>query len=186
MANLFYVTTVSLDGYAADKDGRLDWAAPDEEVHSFVNDLLRPIGTHLFGRRMYETMAVWDVLSTQPDQPPFVRDFATIWAVTDKIVFSKTLKSVASPGARIERIFDPDAVRRLKAESGHDMTIGGADLAGQAIKAGLVDEYHMIVAPCLLGGGKRAFSEGVFAGLDLAGERRFDNGTVYLHYRTKN
>ncbi len=185
MAKLIYVTTASLDGYVTDKEGRFDWAFPDEEVHSFVNDILRPVGTYLFGRRMYETMAVWDLLSTQPDQPPFVLDFANIWAVTDKIVFSKTLEKVSSPRARIERRFDPDAVRRLKAESGHDMTVGGPGLAGQAIKAGLVDEYHVITVPILVGGGLRSFSEGVLVGLDLVGERRFGNGMVYLHYRGK-
>ncbi len=183
MAKLIYSAIASLDGYVADEDGNFDWAAPDEEVHSFVNDLERPVGTYLYGRRMYEVMAYWESLPPA-GQPPFIQDFAEIWQAADKIVYSKTLETASSARTRIERDFDPEAVRQLKASAGRDLTVGGADLAAQAIKAGLVDEYHLFVAPIVVGGGKQSLPDNVRLGLELLDERRFGNGVVHLHYRT--
>jgi dihydrofolate reductase len=185
MAKLIYTALMSLDGYIADEDGNFDWAAPDEEVHSFVNDLERPVGTYLLGRRMYEVMAYWETAHTLADQPSFSQDFAKIWQATDKIVYSKTLETVSSARTRIERDFDPEAVWRLKAHVGRDITVGGPDLAGQAIQAGLVDECHLILAPVVVGGGTRALPEGVRLELELLDERRFGNGMVHVHYRTR-
>jgi dihydrofolate reductase len=146
VAKLIYSAIASLDGYIEDEDGKFDWAEPDEEVHTFINDLERPIGTHLLGRRMYEVMSSWETIDLV-DQPPFIREFAEIWRARDKVVYSKTLQTVASAGARIEREFDPEAVRRMKAEAGRDLTVGGPDLASQAFRAALVDELHLFVAP---------------------------------------
>jgi dihydrofolate reductase len=185
MAKLIYSAIASLDGYVADEDGNFDWAAPDEEVHSFVNDLERPLGTYLYGRRMYEVMGYWETAHTLADQPPFVQDFAEIWQAADKIVYSKTLETVSSARTRIERDFDPEAVRQLKAAAGRDISVGGPDLAAQAIKAGLVDEYHLFVAPIAVGGGKQSLPNSVRLKLELLDERRFGSGTVYLHYRTR-
>jgi dihydrofolate reductase len=185
MAKLIYSAISSLDGYVADEEGNFDWAAPDEEVHSFVNDLERPVGTYLYGRRMYEVMAYWETAHTLADQRPVVEDFAEIWQAADKVVYSKTLETVASARTRIERDFDPEAIRQLKASAGRDITVGGPDLAAQAIKAGLVDEYHLFLAPVVVGGGKQAFPNGVRAKLELLDERRFGNGVVHLHYRTR-
>jgi dihydrofolate reductase len=184
MAKLIYSAITSLDGYVADEDGDFDWAVPDEEVHSFVNDLERPVGTYLYGRRMYEVMLFWETAHTLPDPPPFVWDFAQIWQAADKIVYSKTLESVSSARTRIERAFDPEAVRLMKASAGTDITVGGPDLAGQAIKAGLVDEYHLFVTPVVVGGGRQFLPDDVRLKLDLVDERRFGNGMVYLRYRT--
>ena len=184
MANLIYSAITSLDGFVADEDGNFDWAAPDEEVHAFVNDLERPVGTYLYGRRMYDVMAYWETAHTVPDQPPFVEDFAAIWQAADKIVYSRTLDTVSSARTRIEREFDPEAVRQLKARAVRDITVGGPDLAAQAIKAGLVDEYHLFVTPVVVGGGKKSLPDGVRMTLELLDERRFGNGVVYLHYRT--
>ena len=184
MAKLIYSAITSLDGYVADEDGNFDWAAPDEEVHTFVNDLERPVGTYLYGRRMYEVMVVWETVHTLADQPPFMRDFAEIWQAADKIVYSTTLETVSSARTRIERDFDPEAVRQMKATAGRDITVGGPDLAAQAIKAGLVDECHLFVAPIVVGGGKRALPDDVRLKLELLDERRFGNGVVHLHYRT--
>jgi dihydrofolate reductase len=184
MAKLIYSAITSLDGYVADEDGNFDWAAPDEEVHSFVNDLERPVGTYLYGRRMYEVMIFWETAHTLPDQPPFVQDFAQIWQAADKIVYSTTLESVASARTRIERAFDPEAVRQMKASARRDITVGGPDLAGQAIRAGLVDECHLFVAPVVVGGGRQSLPNNVSLKLDLVDERRFGNGVVYLRYRT--
>ena len=184
MAKLIYTAIASLDGYIEDAEGNFDWAAPDEEVHAFVNDLERPVGTHLYGRRLYETMVYWESLPDLAEQPPFVQDFAEIWQAADKIVYSRTLQAVSSARTRIEREFDPEAVRQLKAAADRDLTIGGAELAGQAIEAGLVDEYHLFLMPVLVGGGKQALPAGnVRVDLELIDERRFRNGTVYLHYR---
>ena len=169
----------------ADEDGNFDWAEPDEEVHTFVNDLERPVGTYLYGRRMYEVMVDWETAHTLADQPPFMQDFAEIWRAADKIVYSKTLETVTSARTRIERDFDPEAVRQLKAAAGRDITVGGPDLAAQAIKAGLVDEYHLFLAPVVVGGGKQCLSNSVRLKLELLGERRFGNGMVHLHYRTR-
>ena len=184
MAKLIYSAITSLDGYVAGEEGNFDWAEPDGEVHSFVNDLERPVGTYLYGRRMYETMLAWETMSLD-DQPAVVRDFAEIWRAADKIVYSKTLESVSSARTRIERNFDPEAVRRLKAAAERDITVGGPNLAAQAIKAGLVDEYHLFVAPVVVGGGNQALPTNVRLKLELLDERRFGNGMVHLHYRTR-
>jgi dihydrofolate reductase len=182
MAKLIYSAITSLDGYIADEEGNFDWAAPDEEVHSFVNDLERSVGTYLYGRRMYEVMAYWETALKIPDQPPVVEDFAQIWQAADKIVYSKTLETVSSARTRIDRDFDPEAVRQMKAAAGHDLTVGGPDLAAQAINAGLVDEYHLLLTPVVVGGGKRSLPKNFRLKLELLDERRFDNGVVYLHY----
>ena len=185
MAKLIYSGITSLDGYVADEGGNFDWAVPDEEVHTFVNDLERPVGTYLYGRRMYEVMIAWETARTLADQPPFVRDFAEIWQAADKIVYSMTLETVSSARTRIERDFDPAAVRQMKATAGRDITVGGPDLAAQAIKAGLVDECHLFVTPIVVGGGKQFLPDDVRLKLELLDERRFGNGVVHLHYRTR-
>ncbi|MGH2868115.1 MAG: dihydrofolate reductase family protein [Solirubrobacteraceae bacterium] len=182
MAKLIYSAIASLDGYVEDERGQFDWAAPGEEVHAFVNDLERPIGTHLYGRRMYETMVFWETVSTGADQAQVMRDFAEIWRAAEKIVYSRTLPAVSSARTRIEREFDIDAIRRLKETSGADITIGGAELGGQAIRAGLVDECHLFLGPIVVGGGKRALPDKVRAQLKLLDERRFKSGVVYLRY----
>ena len=184
MARLVYSAIMSLDGYVADADGNIDWGEPDEEVFAFVNDLERLIGTYLYGRRMYEVMVYWETFPTTADQPPVERDFAELWQAADKIVYSTTLESVSSARTRIERDFDPEAVRQWKATAVRDITVSGPDLAAQAIKAGLVDEYHLIVAPIVVGGGKQALPNDVRLKLELLDERRFGNGVMHLHYRT--
>ena len=184
MAKLIYSAIASLDGYIEDNAGKFDWAVPDEEVHTFVNDLERPVGTYLYGHRMYEVMVAWETIPLA-DQPPFVRDFAQMWQAADKIVYSKTLETVSSARTRIERDFDPEAVRQMKAPAGRDISVGGPDLAAQAIKAGLVDEFHLLTAPIVVGGGKRSLPNDVRLKLELLDERRFGNGTVHLRYRTK-
>jgi len=180
MANLIYSAIASLDGYIEDEHGRFDWAAPDEEVHAFANDLERSIGTYLYGRRMYETMVYWE---TDDDQAAVARDYAKIWRAAEKVVYSRTLQTVSSERTSLEREFDAAAVKRLKESSQSDITIGGAELAGQAIAAGLVDECHLLLAPAVVGGGKRALPAGVHAELELLNERRFRSGVVYLRYR---
>jgi dihydrofolate reductase len=185
MANLIYSAIMSLDGYIADEDGNFDWAAPDDEVHAFVNDLERPIDTYLYGRRMYEIMVYWETALTVPDQPPVFQDFARIWQAADKIVYSRTLGRVSSARTRIERDFDPEAVRALKATAGRDLTLGGPDLAAQAIKTGLVDEWQLFVVPIVVGGGKSALPKNVRVKLELLEERRFGSGVVFLRYRTR-
>jgi dihydrofolate reductase len=182
MAKLIYSAVASLDGFVEDAQGRFDWAAPDEEVHAFVNDLERPIGTYLYGRRMYETMMSWQTLDAEGDQPAVARDFAGIWRSAEKIVYSGTLQAVSTPKTRLERAFDPDAVRRVKHGSAADVTVGGAELAGQAIAAGLVDECQLFLCPVVVGGGKRALPENVRAQLDLVDVRRFGGGVVYVRY----
>jgi dihydrofolate reductase len=184
MAKLIYSAITSLDGYIADEDGNFDWAVPDDEVHAFINNSERPIGTYLYGRRMYEVMVAWETADTFADQRPVMRDFAEIWQAADKIVYSKTLATVSSAKTRIERDFDPEAVRQVKASAGRDITVGGPDLAAQAIKAGLVDEYHLFVAPIVVGGGTQLFPDNVRLKLELLDERRFGNGMAHLRYRT--
>jgi dihydrofolate reductase len=183
MAELIYSAIASLDGYVADEEGKFEWAAPDEEVHAFVNDLERPVGTYLYGRRMYETMRFWETEPRAPDAAPAMRDFAGIWRAADKIVYSTKLESASSARTRIERRFEPGSVRDLKAAAERDLGIGGANLAGQALRAGLVDELHLFLVPIVIGGGTRALPEGVRIPLELIDERRFGNGTVYLRYR---
>ena len=184
MAKLIYSVITSLDGYIEDESGKFDWALPDEEVHAFFNDLERPVGTYLYGRRMYETMVYWETAHTVADQPPSILDFAKIWQAADKVVYSTTLKTVSCARTRIERDFDPEAVRQMKAVAERDLTVGGADLAAQAIRAGLVDELHLFVAPVVVGGGKQALPDDVRLKLELLDERRFGSGLVHLRYRT--
>jgi dihydrofolate reductase len=185
MAKLIYSAIASLDGYVADADGNFDWAVPDEEVHTFINDLERPVGTYLYGRRMYETMVVWETDPTLADQSPLMRDFAEIWQAADKIVYSKTLEEVSTARTRIERDFDPEAVRQMKALARRNLIVGGPELAAQAFRAELVDECHLFVVPMVVGGGKRSLPDNVRMKLDLLDERRFGNGMVYLEYRTR-
>jgi dihydrofolate reductase len=184
MAKLIYSVIASLDGYVADEDGNFDWAEPGEEVHRFVNDLERPVGTYLYGRRMYDVMSVWETDPSLADESLVQRDYAEIWQAADKVVYSRTLEAPVTARTRIEREFDPDAVRRLKAAADRDLTLGGPNLAAQALAAGLVDECGLYVAPIMVGGGNRAFPDKVRVPLSLVDERRFGNGVVYLHYRT--
>jgi dihydrofolate reductase len=185
-ARLVYSAIASLDGYIADAKGSFEWAAPDEEVHAYVNELERPVGTHLYGRRMYETMVFWETQGDGPDDSDITRDYAEIWRAADKVVFSRTLRSVSSARTRLERDFSPEVVRGLKAAAGSDLSIGGAELAGQALAAGLVDDLHLFVVPVLVGGGTRALPDGVPDGvavaLELVHEQRFAGGFVHLHY----
>jgi dihydrofolate reductase len=185
MSRLIYSAIAALDGYIADEDGNFDWAVPDEDVHAFINDLDRPLGTYLYGRRMYETMVGWETDPTLAEQSPLMRDFAEIWQAADKSVYSRTLEAVSTARTRIERDFDPEAVLRMKASAVRDMIVGGADLAAQAFRAGLVDECHLFVAPIVVGGGKRSLPDDVRLKLELLDERRFGSGMVYLHYRTR-
>jgi dihydrofolate reductase len=185
MGKLIYSTITSLDGYVADKDGNFDWAAPDEEVHTFFNDLERKVGTYLYGRRMYEVMRYWETAHALTDQPSFMQDFAKIWRAADKIVYSKTLETASSARTRIERDFYPDTVRRMKAQAERDISVGGPGLATQAFKTGLVDECHLFVTPVVVGGGKRSLPNDVRLELELLDERRFEGGVVHLHYSTR-
>ncbi|HEV7750319.1 MAG TPA: dihydrofolate reductase family protein [Baekduia sp.] len=184
MAKLIYSTIASLDGYVADADGKFDWSVPDDEVHAFVNDLERPIGTYLYGRRMYDVMVAWETMPAGPDESPVTRDYAQIWRAADKVVYSKTLAAPSSARTRIERDFDPDAIRQMKASAARDISVGGPQLAGEALKAGLVDECHVLVSPIVVGGGNPSLPDDVRVKLDLLDERRFGNGVVHLHYRT--
>jgi dihydrofolate reductase len=183
VARLIYMAIASLDGYVADEDGKYDWARPDDEVFGFVNDFERPIGTYLYGRRLYEEMIGWETLP-QAGQPPLMLDFAQIWRAADKVVFSRSLEAVSTTRTRIERDFDPGAVRQLKARADQDVTVGGPVLAAEALKAGLVDECHLIVCPVVVGGGKKSLPGGVHLRLELLAERRFASGAVYLRYAT--
>jgi dihydrofolate reductase len=186
MAKLIYSVISSLDGYIEDEQGSFDWAEPDEEVHRFVNDLERPVGTYLYGRRMYDVMRYWETAHTAPDVPPIEREFAEIWQAADKIVYSRTLETASTARTRIERTFDPEAVRQLKAAAGPDLSVGGPELAAQALKAGLVDECHLFLAPIVVGGGKPSLPDSLRVPLELLDERRFGNGTVFLRYRTRS
>ena len=183
MAKLIYSAIASLDGYIADADGNFDWAAPDEEVHDFVNELERPIGTYLYGRRMYETMVVWETMDAEPDLAPVIRDFTQIWQAAEKVVYSKTLETVSSARTRIERKFDHEAVRRMKQMAERDISVGGPGLAAEAIRAGLVDELQLLIAPIVVGAGNSCLPDDVRRRLDLVDQRRFGNGMAYLRYR---
>jgi dihydrofolate reductase len=185
MAKLIYSAITSLDGYIADEDGNFDWAVPDEEVHTFINELERPVGIYLYGRRMYEVMVGWETDPTLAEQSPAMRDFAALWQAADKIVYSKTLETPSTAKTRIERDFEPSAVREIKASAGRDLTVGGPELAAHAFKAGLVDECHLFVTPIVVGGGKQALPDNVRLPLELQDVRRFGNGMVYLRYRTR-
>jgi dihydrofolate reductase len=182
-ARLLCMAITSLDGYVADDRGNFDWAMPDDEVFGFVNDFERPVGTYLYGRRLYEMMVPWETMHTPPDQSALMLDFAQIWQAADKVVYSTSLRTASTARTRIERTFDPDAVRRLKQRADRDITVGGAALAGEAIRAGLVDECHLLISPVVVGGGKRALPDDVSLRLELVGQRRFGNGVVHLHYR---
>jgi dihydrofolate reductase len=189
MGKLIYLITTSLDGYVADDNGKFDWAAPTEEVHTFINDALRGVGTILMGRNLYETMKVWDDIPTEGvggpmDGPsPAMNDYAKIWRAANKIVYSTSLPEVTTANTVLERAFDLAAVQKLVAESDKDVDIGGPHLAGQAIKAGIVDEYHQLIAPCMIGSGNFWLPKGAKNQLQIVDMRRFENGTVYLHYR---
>ena len=183
MAKLIYTAITSLDGYIEDKEGRFDWAAPDAEVHAFVNDLERPVGTHLYGRRMYEVLVAWESPDIEIGEPPLIADFASIWRGADKIVYSRSLESVSSARTRIEREFDPEAIRELKATADRDISIGGPDLAAQALGVGLVDEIHLFLNPIIVGGGNAALPDDIRVPLQLLDEDRYGNGVAYLRYR---
>ena len=185
MAQLIYSMITSLDGYAEAAEGDLGSGAGDEDVHTFIDETFRHIGTYLYGRRMYETMVFWETAHELPDAPPFIAEYARTWQAAEKVVYSTTLESVASERTRIERTFDPDAVRRLKAESDRDLTVDGPTLAAQAIAAGLVDEYHLFITTSVVGGGKRFFPDGVRLDLELVEQRAFDSGLLYAKYRTR-
>jgi len=185
MAKLIYSAITSLDGYTADEDGKFQWAAPDEEVHTFINDLERPVGTYLYGRRMYEVMAPWETDPTLADQSRVMRDFAELWQAADKIVYSKTLETPSTARTRIEPDFDPEAVRQMKTQAERDITVSGPDLAAQAIKAGLVDEFQLFFVPIVVGGGNQALPDHVRLELELLDERRFGSGVVHLRYATR-
>jgi dihydrofolate reductase len=185
VGKLVYFAITSLDGYIEDESGRFDWAEPDAEAHTLANDLERSVGTHLYGRRLYETMVYWETAHTLPDQPPYALEYAEIWQAADKVVYSRTLDEVTSARTRIERDFDPEAIREQKEAAEHELSVGGAELAAQAFRAGLVDEIQLLVAPAVVGGGKRALPDGVRVDLELLDERRSGSGMVFLRYRTR-
>jgi len=185
VAKLIYSAIASLDGYVADQHGNFDWAAPDEDVHRLVNDLERGVGTYLYGRRMYDVMAAWETAEALPDQTAAMRDFAQIWKTADKIVYSKTLATPSTERTRIERKFDPEAVRALKESAERDLSVGGAILAARALESRLVDELQLFLTPVVVGGGVRALPDGLHAEVELLDERRFESGVVYLDYRVK-
>jgi dihydrofolate reductase len=184
VAKLIYSAITSLDGYIEDENGNFDWAEPDEEVHRFINDLVRPVGTYLYGRRMYETMVGWETDPALAEQSQVMRGFAEIWQAADKVVYSTTLEAASTARTRIEREFDPEAVRQMKAPAARDLAVGGPELAAHAFKAGLVDECHLFLTPIVVGGGKQSLPDDVRLELELLDERRFGNGVVHLHYRT--
>jgi dihydrofolate reductase len=181
-AKLIFSAIASLDGYVADEDGKWDWSMPDHEVHEFVNDLERPIGTHLYGRRMYEVLSAWETLESDE---PLLQDYAQIWRGTDKVVFSKTLDGIKSKRTWLERDFDPAVVAKMKATSAKDIAIGGPELAAVALRAGIVDEIHLLLSPVVVGGGKAALPAELRLELELLSTQRFGNGVVHLHYRVK-
>jgi dihydrofolate reductase len=183
MAKLICTAITSLDGYIADEHGEFDWAAPDSDVHAFINDLERPIGTYLYGRRLYEMMVFWETAAARPNQPPVGMDYAKLWQAADKIVYSTTLQAASSARTRIERTFDPNAVRAMKDAAERDLSIGGPALAAHAFRAGLVDEVRLFVSPLIVGGGNPFLPDRLRLNLQLLDERRFDNGVVYLQYR---
>ena len=182
---MIYTAITSLDGYVADEDGNFDWSAPNEEVHTFVNDLERQVGTYLYGRRMYEVMVYWETAHTLPDRPQVEQDYAQIWQAADKIVYSRKLQTPSSARTRIERDFDPEGVRQLTVAAERDVSVSGPGLAAQAIRAGLVDEYHLFVNPVVVGGGNPAMPSDVRLELELLDEHRFANGVVHVHYRIR-
>ena len=186
MAKLIYSAFTSLDGYVADETGNFDWAELDEEVHAFINSRERQIGTYLFGRKMYEAMAVWERPDVIPHLPAAALEFAPIWQVAEKIVYSRTLQTVSTAKTRLERKFEADVVRELKAGATREVAVGGLALAAHAIRAGLVDEYHLFIAPVIVGSGNPYLPGKVPVKLELLDERRFDNGMVHVRYRAKS
>ena len=184
MAKLIYSAATSLDGYVNDEDGGFAWAAPDEEVHSFFNELERPLGTYLYGRRLYEVMRYWQDPDDLNAQPSYIKDYAEIWQGADKVVYSSSLDSASTPRTRLEREFDPAVVRELKGAAGADLSVGGPGLAAEALRAGLVDELHQVLHPVVVGGGTPWLPDGLRLELGLLDERRFSGGAVHLHYRT--
>ena len=184
MARLVYAPICSLDLYVADAAGDFRWSAPDDEVHAAVNDLVRPVGTQLLGRRMYEVLQVWETMGGEPDDPDVIVDYAALWKDSDKVVFSSTLTSVTTARTRIEPSFDADAVRAMKNTADRDISIGGPEIAARAIRAGLVDDIHLFLNPVIIGGGNPALPDDVRLDLELVDERRFTNGVVHLHYRS--
>jgi dihydrofolate reductase len=185
MAKLIYISNVSLDGYIEDEHGSFDWTPPDDEVFAFITDLVRSVGTHLYGRRLYDTMAVWETDPALAAQSELMGDFADVWQAAEKVVYSTTLDAVPTAKTKLERDFDPDSVRDMKASATSDLTVGGANLAAHAFRAGLVDECHLFIVPVLVGGGKPSLPSGTRAELELLDERRFSNGVVYLRYRAR-
>ncbi len=185
MANLIYVANTSLDGYTEDKDGKFDWTDPSEEVFRFITNLVRATHTHLYGRRMYETMMVWETDPKLAAESPLSRDFAEVWQAANKIVYSRTLETISTRKTQLERTFDPEAIRQLKEAVEHDILIGGPELAAHALRSGLLDECHLFLIPILVGDGKSALPDNVRLKLELLEERRFGNGTVFLRYRTR-
>lgn len=183
MGRLIYSMITSVDGYVSGPDGGFDWAL-DPELHEFINEQFRDVGTYLYGRRMYETMVYWETAHLEPDQPQVGIDYAHVWQAAEKVVFSRTLEEVTSARTRLERDFDPDAVARWKAESDRDFTVDGPTLAAEAIRAGLVDEFQLFIGPGIVGGGKPFFPQGVHLDLELLDDRRFDGGVMFLRYRT--
>ena len=183
MVKLIYVSNVSLDGYTEDEHGRFDWTATDDELFALITDLVRPVGTYLYGRRMYDTMALWETDPGLAAQSELMADFANVWQAADKVVYSTTLDAVSTAKTRLEHSFDPASVRALKASAASDLTVGGPHLAAHARKAGLVDECHLFIRPVLLGGGKPALPSDTRAELELLDDRRLGNGVVYLRYR---
>jgi len=183
VARLLYVANVSLDGFTEDERGSFEWTEPPDDVFAFITDLIRPVGTHLYGRRMYQTMRVWETDPALAGRSKLMADFANVWGAADKVVYSTTLRSVSTTRTRLERSFDPESVRAMKAAAARDLTLGGPNLAAQAFEAGLVDECHLFVHPRLLGGGKPALPRRVHAELQLLDERRFSGGVVYLRHR---
>ncbi len=184
MAKLIYSSITSLDGYVADEDGKFDWSAPDAEVMGFLNEIERPLGTYLYGRGMYEVMSGWETAHERPNQSETGRDFTQLWQAADKVVYSRTLDEVTTKRTRLEREFDPETVRKMKDSAERDLSVGGSDLAGQALKAGLVDEVHFYLCPIVVGGGKPSLPGDLRLSLDLIEERRFTNGVVYVRYLT--
>jgi len=186
VGKLIYSAIASLDGYVEDREGNFDWAKPDAEVHAFVNELERPFGTYLYGRRLYETMVAWEKMDTGPDQDPVLREYAEIWRAAEKVVYSRTLDRVRSERTRIELVFEPAEVRRLKAAREHDLAIGGPELAAEAIDAGLVDEIRLLLMPVVVAGGRQALPHAISSELELRDVRRFTAGAVHLRYRVRN
>ena len=185
MARLLYMAITSLDGYVADEAGKYDWAMPDDEVFGFINDFERPVGTYLYGRRLYQEMTGWETRDDDPGLSPLVLDFARIWQAADKVVYSRSLENVSTARTRLEREFDPGSVRVMKARSERDITVGGPEFAAEAIRTGLVDEIHLVISPVLVGGGKKALPGAVRLRLDLLDEHRFGGGAVHLRYRVE-